>query len=103
MLANRVDAVERRLGLNGAAMAAAVDLANVLPAVQQITQELFPGKCEFTHEFDPEYSDDRYMVVNAEATGDVNEIVDRCDLWDERIRQLRPDLWETLQLLIVPR
>ena len=70
MLASRVEAVELRLAQNGAAPAATFDLASVMADVRQISHDLFPGKCEFTSEFDPEYPDDRYVVVNVEATGE---------------------------------
>jgi hypothetical protein len=103
MLASRVEAVERRLAQNGAAPPATFDLATVMADVRQITQELFPGPCEFTNECDPEYPDDRYVVVNVEATGSPKEIVDRSCLWHEHIRQLSTDLSDFLRLSIVPR
>ena len=103
ILAGRVDAVERRLAQNGSGAAAAFDLASIMEDVRQITQELFPGKCEFTSECDPEYPEDRYVVVSVEATGEPKEIVDRSCVWHERIRQLRPDLWDALRLFVVPR
>ena len=79
------------------------DLARVMNDVQKITQELFPGKCDFTNEFDPEYPDDRYVVVNVEASGEPKELVDRSCRWSERIRQLSPNLFGKLRLSIVPR
>jgi hypothetical protein len=103
MLASRIEAVERRLACNGAGAAAAFDLANVMTDVRDITQQLFPGKFEFTSEFDPEYPLDRYVVVNVEATGNPHEIVDRSCRWHERIRQLSADLSDYLRLFIVPR
>jgi hypothetical protein len=103
VLTSRVEAVESRLAQNGTALPSAFDLAGVMDEVRAVTQELFPGKCEFTSEFDPEYPDDRYVVVNVEATGEPREIVDRCCKWHERVRQLWPELWDTLRLFVVPR
>jgi hypothetical protein len=103
MLTSRLEAVEQQLAQNGSAPSAPFDLACVMAEVREITAEIFPGKCEFTSEFDPEYPDDRYVVVNVEATGEPKEIVDRCRKWHERIRQSWPDLWDTLRLFVVPR
>ncbi|MEX2317987.1 MAG: hypothetical protein WD669_12590 [Pirellulales bacterium] len=102
LLAQRVDAVERHLGLEACA-APASEIATLLPAVRQITQEIFPGECEFTDEFDPEAPGDRYMVVNVQATGDLKEIAERGCLWDERVRRLSDRLFGKLRLLISPR
>jgi hypothetical protein len=102
-LTSRVEAVESRLARNEVAEPPPFDLASIMAEVREITQELFPGKCEFTNEYDPEYPDDRYVVVNVEATGDPKEIVDLCCEWHERIRRLWPHLWDTLRLLVVPR
>jgi hypothetical protein len=104
VLAGRVEAVERRLGVNGASVAAApFDLAAVMADVRQISQELFPGPCKFTSEFDPEYPEDRYVVVNVEATGDLKEIAERGCVWHERIRRLTANVFGILRLSIAPR
>jgi hypothetical protein len=78
------------------------DLSSVIDNVRKITQELFPGKCEFTHEFDPEYPDDRYVVVNVEARGEPKELVDRSCEWSERIRRLPGYVFGKLRLSIMP-
>jgi hypothetical protein len=78
------------------------DLASVIEDVRRITQELFPGKCEFTHEFDPEYPEDRYVVVNVEASGEPKELVDRSGEWHRRIEQVAPNSFGHLRLLIWP-
>jgi len=79
------------------------DFSSVIDDVRRITHELFPGKFEFTHEFDPEYPDDRYVVINVEASGEPKSLVDLSCRWSERIRQLSPDLFGKLRLSIVPR
>jgi hypothetical protein len=103
ILSSRVDDLERRLAKNDADTTAPYDMAAVMPEVLRITQELFPGPCELTHESDPEYPKDRYVVVNVEAAGDFKEILDRECVWHGRIRQLRADLWDKLILSVVPR
>jgi hypothetical protein len=75
----------------------------LLGAVTQISREIFPGKCEFSSETDFEYSEESYLVVNVSAAGEPKEIVERSQRWHERIRQLLPDLSNTLRLSIVPR
>jgi hypothetical protein len=92
-----------REGADNHAINEEFDLASVIRDVQEITQELFPGKCEFTHEFDPEYPDDRYVVVNVEAQGEPKELVDRSCQWDERIRQVPGYVFGKLRISIVPR
>lgn len=103
VLTSRVEAVESRLAQNGTALPSAFDLAGVMAEVREITQELFPGKCEFTSEFDPEYPEDRYVVVNVEASGDLKEIAERGCVWHERIRPLTAGEFGILRLSIIPR
>jgi hypothetical protein len=103
VLSSRLEAVERRLGQNGSGAGATIDLASAMADVRQITQEIFLAPCEFTSEFDPEYPEEQYVVVNVEATGDPKEIVDRSSQWHSRIRQLSADLAADLRLFVVPR
>jgi hypothetical protein len=79
------------------------DLLSVIDEVRKITQELFPGKCEFSHEFDPEYPDDRYIVVDVEAKGEPRELVDRSCEWHKRIEAAAPNSFGHLRLSIMPR
>ncbi len=103
VLSSRVDAVEARLAQNGDAQARSPELPpGLLDQVREITQEIFPGKWEFTSEFDPEYPEDRYVVVHVEATGDPRDIVDRCSQWHKRIQELSSDLFRNLRLSVVP-
>jgi hypothetical protein len=102
LLADRIGTVESRLQ-NEVALPATLETATLMVQVRRITQDLFPGMCEFTNEFDPENPDDRYVVVNVEATGDPKEIVDRSCAWHLRIRKLSTDLSDMLRLSIVPR
>lgn len=102
-LSSRLEAVESRLAQNGDAQALSPELPlGLLDQVRRITQEIFPGKCEFTSEFDPEYPDDRYLVVNVEATGDIKEIVDREGMWHVRVQELSTDLFRNLRLSVAP-
>lgn len=102
VLASRIEAVEARLGRNGSMPTPFLDLTSVMADVREITRELFPGKCEFTSEFDPEYPEDRYLVVNVEASGDPKDIVARTCRWHERIRKLSANLPGNLRLSVVP-
>lgn len=100
VLASRVEAVERQLAGPPNGRPAGFNLAGLMAEVREITEEIFPGKCEFTSEVDPEYPEDRYVVVNVEASGSPQEIVDRSCQWDERIRALSADLVGVLRLWI---
>ncbi len=99
VLSRRIAAIESRLGENGNLLA--LD-AGHMAKVREITARLFPGKCDFTSEFDPEYPDDRYVVVNVEAKGDAPDIVDRTCQWHERIRTLSRELPGKLRLSVAP-
>src|SRR5687768_13503122 len=86
VLARRVDAIESRLSENGATVSETADLSSRIADVREVTQRLFPGKCEFTSEFDPEYLDERYVVVNVESSGNPQDIVDRTCEWHAQDR-----------------
>jgi hypothetical protein len=100
-LSRRVAAIECRLSENGNALHPALDSA-LMAKVREVTAQIFAGKCDFTDEFDPEYPDDRYVVVNVVATGDPQQIVDRTCEWHERIRSLSAELAGVLRLSVVP-
>jgi hypothetical protein len=102
ILSRRVEVLERILGQDADTLSEPSELA-VIEDVRRITQELFPGKCEFTSEFDPEFPSDRYVVVNVEASGDLKEIAERGCIWDERIRGLSENLFGVVRLSIIPR
>ena len=102
-LASRVEAVERQLAGHSNGTAEDVDLSSIMAEVREITQEIFPGECEFTNEFDFENPEDRYVVVNVEATGDIKEIAERGCAWHDRIRQLPDYSFGVLRLSIMPR
>jgi len=102
VLARRLEQVESQLAGNGVAIPDAADLGAQMSNVREITQALFPGRCEFTSEFDPEYPDDRYVVVNVEAKGEPRDIVDRTCEWHARILNLSDGLHGRLRLSVVP-
>jgi hypothetical protein len=79
------------------------NLAEVIDVVRKVTQDIFPGKCEFTHEFDPEFPGDRYVVVNVEAKGEPKELVHHSENWHKQIEAVVPNSFGNLRLLIVPR
>ncbi len=102
-LAQRVDALERRLAVGVYVGASTSGLSAWMSDVKQITEELFPGHFSCNDEFDPEYPDDTYVVISVQSTGDIQDVVRRqCD-WHERIRALAPDLFGKLRLSISPR
>ena len=73
------------------------DIANLLTGdvketVLRVTQELFPGKIGVRFDDDPEYPGYRYTVIEAQAAGEIAEIVRREIEWHRRIVQLSPAL-----------
>ena len=101
-LAQRVDAIERQLGIGVRCGQLADNLTPWMSAVNRITEELFPGPFSCQDEFDPEYPDETYVVVNVEATGELREVVRRQRKWHDRIRALSPELFGKLLLSISP-
>jgi hypothetical protein len=102
-LESRVASIELQLQGNGLQDRSSFDFARIKADVTKITQEIFPGKCEFTVECDPEYPDDTYVVVNVETSGDPKDLVARSGQWHERIGRLSDDCFDNLRLSIVPR
>lgn len=70
------------------APAAPAKLGELEQAVVRITKELFPGKVSIRAIDDPDYPGDSYTVVEAQATGAVEDIVDRQILWHQRVAEL---------------
>jgi hypothetical protein len=99
LLERRVQTLEERLDLNLATAAAPVDLPNLMADVVQITQELFPGEVSARVMSDPEYPQDRFTVIEAQASGPPEEVVDRQLEWHWRILRLSP-LCSTLRLTL---
>jgi hypothetical protein len=102
-LAQRVDALEQQLAAGARPGPAALSLSALMPDVQQITEEMFPGPFSYDEESDPEYPQDTYVVVNVESRGEMREVIRRECEWHERIRALAPDQFGKLRLSISPR
>jgi hypothetical protein len=103
LLQHRVDALEKRLAAEAHAGMPVPNLTALMPEVKRITQEVFPGPFSWNVEFDPEYPDDTYVLVNVEATGEMQDVVRRQCHWHERMRAVSVDLFGKLRLSIVPR
>lgn len=83
-LQSRVAALERGMQWR----ATPSNLNELAPEVVRITQELFPGRVSIREVNDPEYPLDSYAVVEAEATGTIEEIEDRRIDWHKRMSEL---------------
>jgi hypothetical protein len=66
------------------------------------TRKLFPGELKVTTEFDPEYPDQEFTILQVGAQGDVNSIVDRESQWVAMLNQLAPGV-PGIRLSIDPR
>ena len=98
----RVQALECRLERTGTPRPNRFDVAHVMPEVMNITQELFPGESRVNVESDPEFPEDAYLVVDVQASGTAEEIVNRRSQWHERLRQVSPECFGNVRLSITP-
>ena len=58
--------------------------------VMRVTQELFPGDVSVHAMNDPEYPHDRFTVIEARASGTIEEVVGRRAEWHKRVTRLSP-------------
>jgi hypothetical protein len=90
LLEQRVQALEERLAPKPVAAAAPVDLPNLMADVFRVTEELFPGEVSARVMSDPEYPQERFTVIEAQASGSPEEVVDRRVEWHRRVSRLSP-------------
>ena len=93
-LERRVAKLERGLLISGSERIP-LTLDDVPAEVLSITTELFPGDVSVRTLDDPEYPGDSYVVIDATASGDVNEIEERRIEWHQRVRRFLPsgEIW----------
>jgi hypothetical protein len=89
LLEERVQALEKRLD-PVAAIGAPSDLSGLMADVVRITQELFPGPVSLGVIDDPEYPQDRFTVIEAQASGPAEDVVQRQAEWHRRVLRLSP-------------
>ena len=90
LLEQRVQALEERLGHKPATATPSVDLPSLMTDVFRITQELFPGEVSARVMSDPQYPQECFTVVEAQASGPPEEVVDRRVEWHKRVSRLSP-------------
>lgn len=91
-LEQRVTSLETRRDASGRRDSTMPDIDGLKDDIIRITQEFFPGPASIELMNDPEYADDSFHVVQAEATGDIRSIVARRLNWHRRIGELSPGL-----------
>ena len=89
-LEGRVQALEERLEPNRSDREMPADVSSLLADVTRVTQELFPGYVSVHVMSDPEYPQDRFTVIEAQASGNVLDVVDRRAEWHRRVARLSP-------------
>ncbi len=99
LLVQRVQALEERIEANRASTMRAADLSSLIANVVRITQDLFPGTVSIQVMNDPEYPQDGFTVIEAQASGSIEQVVDRRAEWHKRITRLSP-LCSTLRLTL---
>lgn len=98
----RVKALEMRLEKTDTPSSNCFDIAPILPELMNITQEIFPGEARVNLESDPEFPEETYFVVDVQASGTSEEILNRRGKWHERVRQVSPDCFGNVRLSITP-
>ena len=91
-LEQRVTSLETCRNANGWGTSTPPDIQQLKDDIVRITQELFPGEVSIEIMSDPEYPDDSFHVVLAEATGEIRDIVARRVRWHRRIGELSSSL-----------
>jgi hypothetical protein len=62
--------------------------SDIVGDVVGITQELFPGEVSAYLLDDPEYSEGRLTVIEAQASGSIDGLVERRAEWHRRVSRL---------------
>jgi hypothetical protein len=65
-----------------------IELSSLMAHVFEITRELFPGEVSTYVLDDPEYPESRFTVIEAQASGRVEDVVERQVEWHRRVSQL---------------
>lgn len=89
LLERRVQALEERLAPSPAAVSP-IDLPKLMADVFRVTEELFPGEVSARVMSDPEYPEESITVIEAQASGHPEEVVDRRVEWHRRVSRLSP-------------
>jgi hypothetical protein len=76
-------------------------VADAIGRIVEITTELFPGEVVVGNSADPEFPDDRFVVFTVEASGELDEILDRECEWLRRVAAVTPGT-HTFRLSVHP-
>ena len=88
VLEQRVKFLEKHVDIAVRHPTAFPDVNGLQDDIVRITQQLFPGEVAIDVTDDPEFPQDAYTVVRAQASGEIKEIEDRRIEWHERISKL---------------
>lgn len=61
---------------------------NLQAAALELTREIFPGNVSSEFDRDPEWPDDRFLVVTAEAPSSATNLIQRRREWHEKVSPL---------------
>lgn len=75
----------------------------LLDRILEMTAELFPGKAILRQDVDPEEPSMVAYVVEVDATGELEEIVDRQMEWHRRMDRIDWATSDRLRLLVFPK
>lgn len=91
VLEQRVAYLETRLDADFARPKSIPNVDGLHDEIVRITSGFFPGEVAVKVTIDPEYPQDSYTVVHAQAFGEIKEIEDRRQQWHQRVAQLSED------------
>jgi hypothetical protein len=110
-LRRSVRRLERQQRAGGQSYAAAEDLSmpacesgmdQALDCVRQFTKAMFPGEVSIEAMADPERPEERFVVFNVTAAGEVQELLRRQRQWHEEVLRRAPDAFNLFRISITP-
>jgi hypothetical protein len=90
ILERRVPTREERLNAHPPAVDAPGDLSRLMADVVRVTQDLFPGEVAIRAMHAPDHPQAEFTVIEAQASGVIEEVVDRRAEWHRRVIGLSP-------------
>lgn len=77
-------------------------MADAVDRVQQLTEVMFPGEVSVEATADPETPEERFIVFNVTAAGDVEGLLRRQRQWHEEVLRRAPDALNLFRISITP-
>jgi hypothetical protein len=105
-LGDKVAELKRQVHALEAEVKAALSPPPTGPLLERIlamTGELFPGPAVIRQDVDPDFPDDTALVMEVEASGEMDSIADRQIEWHRRMDDIDRATSDRLRLLVFPK